>query len=57
MAIKNLFLKNDTGTLSGTLSKDNKWQSLRILNKSHVGHNEVILETQAHNPQCHHKGT
>ena len=55
--MKGLFLKNDTSTLSGNLSNDNKWLSLPILNKSHVGHNEVISETQAHHPQCHHKGT
>ena len=54
--IKRLFLKIDTGTVSRNLSQYNKGPSLCILNKSDVGHNEVILETQAHHPQCHHKG-
>ena len=56
MGIKTLFLKIDTGTLSGNLSKYNKGPSLFILYKSDVGHNEVILETQAPQRQFHHKG-
>ena len=51
-----LFLKIDAGTLTGNLSKDNVGLSLFILYKLDVGHNEVILETQAHQRQCHHKG-
>ena len=52
MRIKRLRLKIDAGTLSGNLSKDDKGRSLCILNKSHVGHNVVISETQAHYPKC-----
>ena len=53
--MKGLFLKIDTNTLRGCLSKENKGLILCIFKKSEVVHNEVISETQAHHPKCLHK--
>ena len=53
--MKGLFLKIDTNTQRGCLSKENKGLIHYILKKSEKGHHKVISETQAHHPTCLHK--